>query len=151
MEDNTWIVLKGEIEEFLEKGEVDPHIKTIVELNLRVGEVEPSRREMAYESIKPMLRNMKGTPVKRGKTSKIPVDARVVIEKLVESAYEASIDYFVSNEFMPLLLRKNAKAGGGLYESPEAYADNVRVRLRKNLMKKYRDGVWDGTVEDLHN
>ena len=42
MEDNTWIVLKGEIEEFLEKGEVDPHIKTIVELNLRVGEVEPT-------------------------------------------------------------------------------------------------------------
>ena len=52
---------------------------------------------------------------------------------------------------MPLLLRKNAKAGGGLYESPEAYADNVRVRLRKNLMKKYRDGVWDGTIDGLHN
>lgn len=150
MEEETWISLKGEIEEFLEKGEVDPHIKTIVELNLRVGDDNPSSRDMAYESIRPMLRNRKGTPVKRGKTSKIPVDARVVIEKLVEAAYAASIDYFVADEYMPLLLVKNKKAGGGLYESPEAYADNVRNRLRKSLMKRYRDGEWDGTIEGLH-
>ena len=149
MEEETWIVLKGEIEEFLEKGEVDPHIKTIVELNLRVGDSEPSRREMAYESIKPMLRNRKGTPVRRGKTSKIPVDARVVIEKLAEAAYAASMEYYTYNEFMPLLLTKHEKAGGGLYESAEAYADNISNRLRKSLMKKYRDGVWDGTVDGL--
>ena len=119
-------------------------------MNLRVGDDNPSSRDMAYESIRPMLRNRKGTPVKRGKTSKIPVDARVVIEKLVEAAYAASMDYFVADEYMPLLLVKNKKAGGGLYESPEAYADNVRNRLRKSLMKRYRDGEWDGTIEGLH-
>lgn len=150
MDDMEWNSLVLEVEEYLAADDaLDASLRQVVELNLQVGQNNPSERETAKNSLKALLKGRDGTPFRRGKKSSVPAAARVAIDRVCGIVQEAALAYYTHDSLIASICFQHSKSGGGLFESGEDYAVAQAKRVRAKLSKMYSEGEWDGTLESL--
>ena len=74
MEDMEWNSLVIEVNEYLAADSaLDGSLRQVVELNLQVGNENPTEREAAKNALKALLKGRDGTPFRRGQKSSVPL------------------------------------------------------------------------------
>ena len=150
MNDTEWNSLKIEVNEYLEADtSLDAGLKQICELNLTIGDSNPSEREAAKGALKALLKGRDGTPFRKGQKSSIPASVRVVIDQIVAVVEEASTVYFNQDPIIGAITKKQNRSGGGFYADAEEYAKAEGNRARNRLAKWYKDKEWDGNKDSL--
>ena len=141
-----WTDFRLLVEAYLEENDLG-QIADVITLLIGVAEDEDKEREYAMKSIKDLLKNREGSPFRQGTRSSNPISVKVVIDKVANMVYVASISYF--NSVPNGLHLKHGKSGGGAYASAQEYALNEKAKIKTVLQRRYKDKVWDGTLEGL--
>lgn len=150
MEDMEWNSLVIEVNEYLAADSaLDGSLRQVVELNLQVGNENPTEREAAKNALKALLKGRDGTPFRRGQKSSVPAAARVAIDRICGIVQEAALAYYNHDAVIASISFQHAKSGGGVYESGEDYAAAQGKRMRNTLSRMFKEGSWDGSVESL--
>ena len=147
MDNTQWDSLVIEVNEYLEAADgLEEGLAQVISLNLQIGANNPEERTSTTAAIKALLRGRDGTPFKKGKKSSVPTSVRVSIDKICGVVSEASLAYFNHDE---IIASVSFARGGLLFEDAEAYAASVVKRTRSALVKQFKAGTWDGSVESL--
>tara|TARA_R110002167_G_scaffold55939_2_gene158893 strand:- start:41 stop:514 length:474 start_codon:yes stop_codon:yes gene_type:complete len=150
MDDMKWDSLVVEITEYLEADDnLDGALRQVVELHLQVGQENPNEREAAQNALKALLKGRDGTPFRRGQKSSVPASVRVAIDRICGVVHEAALVYYNHDPIIGAVSFKHIKSGGGAFDSAEDYADAHAKKIRNSLSKKFRDKVWNGSVDSL--
>ena len=141
-----WADFRLLVEAYLEENDLG-QITDVITLLIGVAEDEDKEREYAMKSIKDLLKNREGSPFRQGTRSSNPISVKVVIDRGASMVYVASISYF--NSGPSGLHLKHGKSGGGAYASAQEYALNEKAKIKTVLQRRYKDKLWDGTLEGL--
>ena len=141
-----WADFRLLVEAYLEENDLG-QIADVINLLMGVAENDDKEREYAMKSIKDLLKNREGSPFRQGTRSSNPISVKVVIDKVANMVYAASISYF--NSVPSGLHLKHGKSGGGAYASAHEYALNEKAKIKTVLQRRYKDKLWDGTLEGL--
>ncbi len=148
MEETQWNSLVIEINEYLEADDtLGDGLRKVVDLNLQIGENNPDERDAAHGALKALLKGRAGSPLgRKGKKPSVPASVRVSIDKICAVVEEAALAFYNHDA----IIGSVTFARKGLnYENAEAYAKSVVKTTRTKMAKRYKDGLWDGTVESL--
>jgi len=148
MEDTQWNSLVIEINEYLEADDtIGDSLRQVVVLNLQIGEENASERDSAHGALKALLKGRAGSPLgRKGKKPSVPASVRVSIDKLCKMVEEAALAYYNYDSVIGSITFARK---GLLYDSAEAYAKSVVKTTRTKMAKRFKDGLWDGTLESL--
>lgn len=151
MNDEEWNLVRGQVVEYLAADDsLNDSLRQIVNLNLQIGDGDAEERDAVLGALKSILKGRLGSPFgKRGSKSTVPAHVRVSIDTVGNHVRAAAIAYFNSSPYMPSIIKRHSKSGGGLFESAEDYADVIEKRERAKLQRAYSTGVWDGNLENL--
>tara|TARA_R100000388_G_scaffold91615_1_gene73810 strand:+ start:312 stop:803 length:492 start_codon:yes stop_codon:yes gene_type:complete len=148
MEEIKWQSLKIEIEEYLEAADdIEDGLSQVLRLNLQIGQNKPSERENVKNAMRSLLKGRDGTPFGKGKRSGVPAIVRVAIDRVCNRVGEASMLYFNHHPYIAMVTLGRGKKS---YDSAEEYAKAQVKAARARLAKMYKDKLWDGTLESLH-
>ena len=148
MEEIKWQSLKIEIEEYLEAADdIEDGLSQVLRLNLQIGQNKPSERENVKNAMRYLLKGRDGTPFGKGKRSGVPAIVRVAIDRVCNRVGEASMLYFNHHPYIAMVTLGRGKKS---YDSAEEYAKAQVKAARARLAKMYKDKLWDGTLESLH-
>lgn len=148
MEETQWNSLVIEINEYLEADDtLGDGLRKVVDLNLQIGENNPDERDAAHGALKALLKGRAGSPLgRKGKKPSVPAAVRVSIDKICAVVEEGALAFFNHDAIIGSVIfaRKGLN-----YETAEAYAKSVVKTTRTKMAKRFKDGLWDGTVESL--
>ena len=148
MEEIKWESLKIEIEEYLEAADdIEDGLAQVLRLNLQIGQNKPSERENVKNAMRSLLKGKDGTPFGKGKRSSVPATIRVAIDRVCNRVGEASMLYFNHHPYIAMVTLGRGKKS---YDNAEDYAKAQVKAARARLAKMYKDKLWDGTLESLH-
>ena len=144
-----WTARTEEVGEFIATEGFDEQLRQVIQFQLNFGNENPEQQDRVWDSIKSMIRGLEGSPVRRGKKSNLPASVNVAVDQVCNEVGTIHADLFNGNSLLQAVLLKHGKAGGGAYESGEAYGKAVSKKTRTLLKKMYAAESWNGTYDGL--
>ena len=146
MKEENWITNTNKVQIWLEKedrGQAGEAISLSMTLGNNCGSDE--MRSTYWTAIRSIGGNYDDFPLARkGREPSIPAEIQVALDN-VTSAVETAFAAITDAELITTVIHPHGRSGGG-YDSIEQLAAEMAKKAGQNLLKGYKDGRWDGTM-----
>lgn len=125
------------------------HMHSVIVANVESGQNAKTdeHRDKYWTATRALLSTLDNPPRFSVRPPALNATVQAVLDAEMENITEGAIAYFNTGNNAQIL----TKRGGGLYESAEDYAASQVKTSSRHMTKRYKDGVWDGTVKGLNS
>ena len=150
MDKEKWIEKQEQISEWLNNNDIGA-MGTVIRVNLEAGDsaTTDEDRDRFWEAIRALCKTLPNSPIQKGRGSTLPIEVQTVLDTLSDEVAQAASDFFAIGN-LSNLLQKHGKSGGGLFIEDE-YPKYMVQSIMSHMRRRYKDGIWDGTLEGLNS